>query len=376
MAEKTRKPMILDLHIPYCVRPERFQNRYFAVGSNEEKNAYLAALKKEILSYEGDLDEYEIRAVTLSGGSATVMSPDRLGDLLRTVREKLPVSKGVEISVDAHPLTICTPALTGIASGHPNRMELIIHSDNQQELETLGCSFTEQHIQNAILFFKRFHMNNVGMTISYGIPGQTLHSWMQTLRACSIIHPAHMTIQALHAEKEAPVNGPSETERRNMYKDACRFLSENGYLQYSATHFALPHHGWLYQLLMMEGASCLGMGVGAKSFYDGYVVRNTNNLKRYISNAGDYEKITAQVSEADDETAMQRYVSLRLTSTDGLSRDAFRERFGHDLPPKIEEAMEKAALEGLLTIADGVFRPTPDGMYDSFSPSSPSSQYL
>ena len=128
MAEKTGKPMILDLHIPYCVRPERFQNRYFAVGSNEEKNAYLAALKREVLSYKGDLDEYEIRAVTLSGGSATVMSPDRLGDLLRTVREELPVSKGVEISVDAHPLTICTPALTGIASGHPNRMELIMQS--------------------------------------------------------------------------------------------------------------------------------------------------------------------------------------------------------------------------------------------------------
>ena len=363
MAEKTKKPMILDLHIPYCVKPERFQNRYFAIGFNEEKNAYLAALKKEILSYTGDLDDYEIRAVTLSGGSATVMSPDRLGDLLRTVREKLPVSKGVEISVDAHPLTICTPALTGIASGHPNRMELIIHSNNEQELENLGCSFTPQHVQNAILFFKRFHMNNCGLTISLGIPGQTTHSWMQTLRACCIIHPAHITIQALHAEKEAPVNGPSETERMAMYREACHFLSENGYLQYSASHFALPHHGWLYQLLLMEGVSCLGMGVGARSFYDGYAVRSTNNLKRYISNAGDYEKITAQVAEADDETTMQRYASLRLRSSDGLSEEAFREHFGRDLPPKIEETLEKAAQKGLLTIADGVYKPTAEGLY-------------
>ena len=367
MAEKTKKPMILDLHIPYCVKPERFQKRYFAVGSNEEKNAYLAALKKEILSYAGDLDDYEIRAVTLSGGSATVMSPDRLGDLLKTVREKLPVSKGVEISVDAHPLTICTPALTGIASGHPNRMELIIHTNNEQELDNLGCSFTPQHIQNAILFFRRFHLNNCGLTISCGIPGQTTHSWMQTLRACTIIHPAHITIQALHAEKEAPVNGPSETERMEMYREACHFLSENGYLQYSATRFALPRHGWLYQLLLMEGVSCLGMGVGARSFYDGYAVRNTNNLKRYISNAGDYEKITAQVAEADAETAMDRYVSLRLTSTDGLSRDAFRERFGCDLPAKTEETIEKAALEGLLISADGVYKPTLDGLYAEFN---------
>ena len=365
MTAKTKKAMILDLHIPYCVKPERFQNRYFAVGSNEEKNAYLAALKKEILSYDGDLDEYEIRAVTLSGGSATVMSPDLLGDLLRTVREKLPISKGVEISVDAHPLTICTPALTGIASGHPNRMELIIHSNNEQELAELNCSFTPQHIQNAILFFKRFHMNNCGLTISLGIPGQTRHSWMQTLRACTIIHPAHITIQALHAGKYAPVNDPSETERRAMYEDACRFLSENGYLQYSSRHFALPHHGWLYQLLLMEGASCLGMGVGARSLYDGYAIRNTNNLKRYISNAGDYEKITAQVAEADDETMMQRYVSLRLRSTDGLSEDAFKEHFGRDLPTNIIQSLEKTEQKGLLTAENKIYKPTLAGLFAS-----------
>ena len=80
------KPLVLDLHIPYCIRPENYLAHFNAVGSNAEKNAYMDALKREVLSYEGELDGYEIRAVHLSGGSASVMAPDLLGDVLRTVR--------------------------------------------------------------------------------------------------------------------------------------------------------------------------------------------------------------------------------------------------------------------------------------------------
>ena len=86
------KPLVLDLHIPYCIRPENYLAHFNAVGSNAEKNAYMDALKREVLSYEGELDGYEIRAVHLSGGSASVMAPDLLGDVLRTVRTHLRVS--------------------------------------------------------------------------------------------------------------------------------------------------------------------------------------------------------------------------------------------------------------------------------------------
>ena len=170
------KPLVLDLHIPYCIRPENYLAHFNAVGSNAEKNAYMDALKREVLSYEGELDGYEIRAVHLSGGSASVMAPDLLGDVLRTVRTHLPVAQGAEVSYDSLPVTIGTPSLTGIASGHPNRTELMMRSDNDAELKALGCTHNAQHIRNAMLFLAKFHLNNVGLTLNYGIPGQTMQS--------------------------------------------------------------------------------------------------------------------------------------------------------------------------------------------------------
>ena len=162
------KPLVLDLHIPYCIRPENYLAHFNAVGSNAEKNAYMDALKREVLSYEGELDGYEIRAVHLSGGSASVMAPDLLGDVLRTVRTHLPVAQGAEVSYDSLPVTIGTPSLTGIASGHPNRTELMMRSDNDAELKALGCTHNAQHIRNAMLFLAKFHLNNVGLTLNYG----------------------------------------------------------------------------------------------------------------------------------------------------------------------------------------------------------------
>lgn len=191
------KPLVLDLHIPYCIRPENYLAHFNAVGSNAEKNAYMDALKREVLSYEGELDGYEIRAVHLSGGCASVMAPDLLGDVLRTVRTHLPVAQGAEVSYDSLPVTIGTPSLTGIASGHPNRTELMIRSDNDAELKALGCTHNAQHIRNAMLFLAKFHLNNVGLTLNYGIPGQTMQSWHNSLHAAVIMQAGHITAEPL-----------------------------------------------------------------------------------------------------------------------------------------------------------------------------------
>ena len=89
------KPLVLDLHIPYCIRPENYLAHFNAVGSNAEKKTPIWTPSSGRCSpMRGELDGYEIRAVHLSGGSASVMAPDLLGDVLRTVRTHLPVAQG------------------------------------------------------------------------------------------------------------------------------------------------------------------------------------------------------------------------------------------------------------------------------------------
>jgi oxygen-independent coproporphyrinogen-3 oxidase len=360
MAEKPNS-LILDLHIPYCIRPEKYLDHFNAMGTNMEKNMYLMAMMREVLSYEGDLDDYEIRAVRLSGGSATVMKPDLLGQLLTMIRQKLPVAKGAEFSFDALPNTIGTPSLTGIGAGRPTRVELMMRSESDKELQTLDCSFTMQHTRNAMMFFQKFHLNNVGLTVNYGIPGQTMQSWHNTLHSCAIMRPSHIHVEPLAVTDADGM--PDEQTRFEMYDHACTYLSENGYTQYAVGHFALLHHEYLFEALKMNGTPCIGMGVNARSVLDGYMTRNTNNCVLYMKNAGNFEKLTAQVCEVGKDALMLDYAYGRLGLTQGLSEAAFEERFAGKFPEYLKKSLADLVEKGWVQEMDGIYTSTRMGFF-------------
>ena len=356
-----KKPLLVDIRIPYCIREEPFQKKLQLVGSNAEKDAYMDALRRELLSWEGELDAYEVPALRLSGGSATVMSPDRLGDLLKTAREILPLAQGAEVSVDAQPLTIGTPALTGIAAGRPNRMELMMRAGSDEELRALGCPHTAQHVKNAMLFLNRFHMNNLGLTVDLGIPGQTELSWRNTLHACTIYHPAHIRLQTPDVRDAEGM--PDEETRFAWYRQARSFLQENGYLQYAAGDFCLPQHASLYTLTELDGAERLGLGLGAVSVLDGYLTRSTTHLPTYLAHAGDFEKTTAEIFTAGADYRMQDYAARRLRSTEGLSRESFEARFGCKLPEALEIELRERVGQALLAETPTAYFPTERGLF-------------
>ena len=94
-----------------------------------------------------------------------------------------------------------------------------------------------QDVRNAMLFLNKFRVGNVSLTISLGIPGQTEASWRNTLHACVIMKPAHITVESL--PEAGAQNMPDGQERFAMYASACDYLQQNGYTQYSAGHFCL-----------------------------------------------------------------------------------------------------------------------------------------
>ena len=358
-----RQPLLVELYIPYCIRKEPFRKQLQLVGSNAEKNAYMEALKRELLSWEGELDGYEVEALRLSGGSATVMSPDLLGELLQTAREILPLQQGAELSVDAQPLTIGTPALTGLAAGRPNRMELMMRAGSDEELRALGCAHTTQQVQNAILFFNRFHLNNYGLTIDLGIPGQTEGSFHNTLHACTIYHPAHIHLQT--PDIRDAVRMPEGEMCFSWYRHACEYLEENGYLRYTAGDFCLPQHASRYALAALDAPARLGLGLGAVSCLDGFMTRNTNNPAIYLTHAGDYEKTTAEAFSVDRDAQMWNYVEHRLHAPAGFSRVGFAERFGCMPPEALRKALAERIGQGLLQEAQGVYTPSERGLFSA-----------
>lgn len=355
------RALIVDLHIPYCIRPERFSAAFGAVGTNAQKDAYMRALEREVRAWEGELEGCTVRAVRLGGGSASVMSPDLLGETLSLLRHTLPMAPGAEVSYDALPNTIGTPSLTGIAVGRPTRVELMMRSEHDAELRALDCAFTAQDTRNALLFLHRFCMNNVGLTLSYGIPGQTDVSWHNTLHAAVIAAPQHISVDPLAITDGEDM--PDEESRFGMYAHACEFLGHNGYAQYAAGRFCRPGHEYLFDALRRNGTEVVGMGVGAVTLLDGVMTRNTNNCALYVKNAGDFEKQIAQAVTLDAVQLMGEYALGRLSLVQGLTHALFEARFGQRMPDTLLRAIRPLAARGFIKETAEGFFPTLRGLF-------------
>ena len=151
---------------------------------------------------------------------------------------------------------------------------------------------------------------------------------------------------------------------REKDNDQClALLKENGYLRYAAGRFCLPHCASRFVLERMNGAEYIGLGLGTSTLLDGYLTRSTNNLNIYLSCAGDFEKTTAEVYRVEAEAAMDLYAEQRLRSTEGLSTEQFRARFGCGLPEALQKQLASQAEEGLLEEKDGNFVPTEAGLF-------------
>jgi coproporphyrinogen III oxidase-like Fe-S oxidoreductase len=175
------------------------------------------------------------------------------------------------------------------------------------------------------------------------------------------MHPSHIHVEPLAVTDADGM--PDEQTRFEMYDHACTYLSENGYTQYAVGHFALLHHEYLFEALKMNGTPCIGMGVNARSVLDGYMTRNTNNCTLYMKNAGNFEKLTAQVCEVGQDALMRDYVYGRLGLTQGLCESAFEERFAGKFPEYLKKSLADLVEKGWVQEMDGIYTSTRMGFF-------------
>ncbi|NCB51465.1 MAG: hypothetical protein EOM54_06235 [Clostridia bacterium] len=359
MTEK--KPALIYINIPFCIRKEKYSARALVTGSNAAKEEYMDALDREIIAAAEDFSDREIESVYIGGGSPTVMNPDRLGKTLASIRKNFSLSRNCEICFEALPNTVCVPSLTGIAAGKPTRTELMMHSVNARELDALGCAFVPADVQNAILFFDKFHLNNVGLHITYGLPFQTAGSWMTTLRACMEFGAPHVTLDPLSAKNDEL---PSEEQREEFYNRACEFLTEKGYRQYAAHRFALNDVSRdRHYLLRMRGTEFFGFGLGSATRADGFTYRNTSDYSQYIAHSGEFDQIVCDAAEVPEALLAECWLTGRLRLSEGFSPEEFFAEFPVGYPAGWSERLETLIENGYLAEDKGRLSMTRAGFF-------------
>lgn len=298
------KQLQLYIHIPFCIKKCPYCTACVLEGNSSAKLEYLAALEREFDAALPDLAEYEIASLYVGGGSPSCMNADALTKTVTHITRKLSLPRGTEKTIELMPQTIGTPSLSGMHPSGYTRFSLSMQSGSDEELATLGCGFTVQDVQNAVLFLDKFRMNNVNLDLMLGIPGQTLKSWERTLKIAQSFAPVHLSLyeftadEAYHSQaKHSPVD--SDTKQQ-MHAFAAEYLESIGFKQYTKFHFALPGRESRWHKQRYEGMDYWGLGLGARSLVEGLSWSNTTDWETYRDHSDEFESITSRVVELSE----------------------------------------------------------------------------
>lgn len=321
--EQQAQPVNVFFNIPFCIEKRRGGTGH--VVGRDTRNAYLGALNREI-DAAGDLFEgKEIKSVYVGGGIATVLSPDRLARTILNFKRIYNVDGNAEVTIAAAPETLVSACLSGLNICNFTRLEVEVLSYSNRTLEYLRASHRNTDIDDGFTMVGTFRYPNVGATIIYGVPNQTLAEFRNTLVTCLAL-PAMCHISAFEYELSAE-EGVGEDERLEQYNYIKNYLKDKGFVEYGAGRFAKPGSECAYYINEGNCMERIGFGAGAVSFNDGYVINNTSDTSKYINGAGDFTKTTQSVYLLEGETEYKRYFFMKLSLCSGMDAAEFADKF-------------------------------------------------
>lgn len=371
--------MELYLHIPFCVRKCEYCSFVSFSASENDKRKYVSTIVREAEMRCHEANE-PVETVFIGGGTPSLLAPEQFSDLVRGIRNFFPFRDPVEFSVEANPGTVSERFLRAAVSAGVNRISLGMQAYQTPILQFLGRIHTFEDVKRSVGLIRSSGIRNINLDLIFGIPGQTLSEWKETLDAAISLSPDHISAYGLIPEEGTPLFRRLESKdaelpdpelERQMYDLAIRILRTAGLEQYEISNFARKGFECRHNIGYWNQAQYIGLGLSASSMLilnhhsDGLTcLRKTNPsdpvVYEEMIRSGDFSAVdreTVLPAEARFETMM---LSLRMNR--GISESRFLELHGVTIESCYGDKLEQLLREGLLRHDNGTWSLTRRGM--------------
>ena len=311
---------------------------------------------------------WQIDTVYFGGGTPSFYGEKRLRELLRFIAKRFDLAKDAEITVECNPDSVDLKMLQALRRAGFNRLSLGVQSACDQQLQCLHRPHSFQQAARAITHARRAKFQNLSVDLIYGLPGQDMESWQDTLEQVLAFKPEHLSCYGLKVEEGTPLDYrvsrgevlPDDDAQADMYLWMVDRLAQAGYRQYEISNFARPGFQSRHNLKYWMGRPYIGFGPGAHSDFGGRRYSFVRDLEGYIS--GVLEGGTV-IDSSDLIPARERgseYLMLRLRTTRGIEEWEYRREYFLDFDP-IEQKLEDYERHGWAERSGRRWHFTPEG---------------
>ncbi len=366
--------MELYIHIPFCLQKCRYCDFASYAGMQAYMDSYIDDLLMECDQQLDALGDTYIKTVYIGGGTPSIL-PDNLFDkLLNGISRRFHFLAQCEWTVEANPGTLTQEWLSIAASYGVNRLSMGMQAAQPELLKTLGRIHSFSDVEHSVSLAKSCGFQNISLDLMFGLPGQNLSMWTESLQAALSLSPSHLSCYGLIPENGTALKAdldagrlflPEEEAEREMYDTALQILQNAGFIQYEISNFAL--HGcpcyhnigyWRQEYYLGLGASAASMLPSPETAY----IRKTNPSLLHDYHCMVRNGITTECQSISRNEAMFESLMLGLRMTDGVHEDAFFAMHGISLDAYRGNALRREIKKGLLVYENGAYRLTRRGM--------------
>lgn len=363
---KTKRPLSIYIHIPFCVRKCLYCDFLSAPASGETMEAYASCLCREIEAAGKLYPDYEVRTVFFGGGTPSILKKERICQIMEVLRRAFSLAEDAEITIEVNPGTVDADKLAAYYAAGINRLSIGVQSLQENELQALGrIHSTEDFFQTYSMAIKS-GFNNINVDLMSAIPEQTLESCQDTLRQLLSLDrpPSHISAYSLIIEEGTPFYEntpvlPDEEMDRLFYKITNDILKAAGYHRYEISNYAREGCECRHNRVYWERGEYLGFGIGAASLMQETRFSNIRDLQTYLKllsgEAADgpstgqlTEHLRQEVSHLTEREQMEEFMFLGLRLTEGVSKKRFFKTFGKKFTDVYPGISKKLIREGLL----------------------------
>ncbi len=374
LTQPTDRPWAVYVHVPFCVRRCLYCD--FATDAldfnpsvrRDRFDRYLAAVRREILSSEAR----PAGTIFFGGGTPTTLRGGELLGILDTLAGHGGIAQGAEVSVEANPTTAEAGLFSALREGGFNRLSMGFQSFDDVLLERLGRTHTAAEAVAAYNSARAAGFDNVNLDLMFALPGQTLEIWRDSLQRAVALAPEHIALYGLTVEPGTPLerlvnNGRlrlvDEEVEADMYELAIDLLGEHGYEQYEISNFALPGQRCEHNQVYWRNEPYRGYGPGAASYVARRRWLNVASTEDYCDRVSAGDDPIAETEQRDESGEAKETMYLGLRMMDGVSDEAFKDRFGETPGDLYPAELSRLTDRGWTEHVNGRWRLTRAGVF-------------
>ena len=363
--------MLLYVHVPFCVSKCRYCAFASEVMDMEALEVWGRAVAAEAEHYGRLLGKPAVETVYIGGGTPSLLPGWAFERLLRNLDQAFSIPKDIEFTLEANPDSAADKDMMRLwRDAGVNRVSLGVQSLSENELKMMGRPHSVADVLTAVQRLRAAGFTNLSVDLIWGLPGQRLRTWLDTVKAAVRLGAEHISAYGLSLEQGAPLAEsvaqgdlilPGENEAAKMYIHGGDILEEQGYLHYEISNFARMGFASLHNQGYWEGKDYLGLGPSAVSTIGGRRWENPRSVAGY---ADRFRKRAwgEGAEELTPEVRSRELLMLALRTSKGMRLAEYKRLTGRDLVAAEGKLLGALRQKELIRIKDGSLRLTRQGM--------------